>query len=78
MGRLTGKTAIITGASSGVGEATALALALEGAAVVLAARRLDRLKALVNDIHANGGRALAVQVDIADTGQVQRMVMEAI
>jgi len=55
---------IITGASSGIGEATARRLAREGAAVVLAARRRERLERLAEEIAASGGRALAVPTDI--------------
>jgi NADP-dependent 3-hydroxy acid dehydrogenase YdfG len=57
---LSGKTAIVTGASSGIGRATAMALAQAGAAVVLHARRKDRLTKLTTDIQAQGGRAFAV------------------
>ena len=60
---LSGKTAIVTGASSGIGRSTALALAGDGAAVVVSARREDRLKALVGEIVARGGKALAVAGD---------------
>src|SRR6476469_2766828 len=65
-GALEGKVVAITGASSGIGEATALALAAEGAAVSLGARREDRLKELAQRIEADGGRALAIEVDVAD------------
>jgi NADP-dependent 3-hydroxy acid dehydrogenase YdfG len=60
---LAGKTAIVTGASSGIGRATALTLAQAGAAVVIHARRQDRLDALASEIAAQGGRALAVAGD---------------
>jgi NADP-dependent 3-hydroxy acid dehydrogenase YdfG len=65
-GRLQGKVALLTGASSGIGEASALALAKEGAAVAVAARRQDRLDALVAAVQAAGGRALALPGDVAD------------
>ncbi len=64
MGRLTGKTAIITGANSGIGKATAELFAQEGANVVLAARRLEKLKEVEAAITAAGGRAISVQADV--------------
>ncbi len=63
---LKGKVALVTGASNGIGEATARALAARGAAVVLAARSEERLGFLVREISAAGGRALAVKTDVAD------------
>ncbi|MEA2403712.1 MAG: hypothetical protein QOE08_359 [Thermoleophilaceae bacterium] len=65
-GPLEGKVAAITGASSGIGEATALALAEAGAAVALGARREDRLKELAEKIESNGGRAAALKCDVSD------------
>lgn len=61
--QLAGKTAVITGASSGMGRATALALSAAGAAVVVQARRAERLQTLVAEIEGRGGRALAVPGD---------------
>ena len=64
--RLEGAVALVTGASSGIGEATAKALAAEGVAVSLVARRRDRLEALAEGIEGNGGRALVVEADVTD------------
>jgi NAD(P)-dependent dehydrogenase (short-subunit alcohol dehydrogenase family) len=64
--RLTGQVAIVTGASSGLGVAFSRALAEAGASVVLAARRTDRLADVAASIEAEGGRAVGVQVDVAD------------
>ena len=67
---LTGRVALVTGASSGLGARFAEVLASQGAAVVLAARRLDRLEALAGKIKAAGGRALAVQMDATDADSI--------
>jgi len=74
MGSLVGKVAAITGASSGIGEATALALAAEGCTVALGARRKDRIDALAGRIEADGGRALAIEVDVADEESARSFV----
>jgi 3-oxoacyl-[acyl-carrier protein] reductase len=63
---LTGEVALVTGASSGLGERFAQVLADNGARVVLAARRVDRLEALVAKIRAGGGEAIAVELDVAN------------
>ena len=76
MGKLDGKVALITGASSGIGEATAIALAKEGASVGLAARRGDRLGELAGKIEADGGKALPVEVDVSDHARVEAMIGE--
>src|SRR4051812_39102508 len=72
--KLDGTVAIVTGASSGIGAATARRLALEGASVALLARRKDRLDALVNEISDSGGVAVAVQSDISDQAQADAAV----
>lgn len=74
--QLTGKVAIVTGASSGIGEAAAIALAAAGAKVAIAARRADRLDTLAQRIQAAGGEALAIVADVADESQVQTMVQQ--
>ena len=74
MGKLDGKVAVITGASSGIGEATAEALAAEGAAVVVAARREERLKDLVGRINGDGGKALAFACDVTDEQQAHALI----
>ncbi len=71
---LTGTVALVTGASSGIGEATAAALASEGAAVALAARRRDRLDDLAARIDRGGGRSLVVECDVTDEAQARRAV----
>jgi NADP-dependent 3-hydroxy acid dehydrogenase YdfG len=73
---LAGKVAAITGASSGIGEATALALADAGAAVSLAARRGDRIDELAKRIEADGGRAIAIETDVTDEQQANAFVRE--
>jgi len=74
---LHGRVVAVTGASSGIGEATALACAKAGAAVALAARRAERIEALAGRIASEGGRALAVQTDVAEEAQAQAFVQRA-
>ena len=74
MSELNGKVVIITGASSGIGEASARMLAREGATVVLVARRLDRLDVLKDEIVQNGGKALAIAADVTDGAGRRRIV----
>src|SRR5690349_5691057 len=76
--RLAGRVAVITGASSGIGEGAAIALAAEGARVVVTARRADRLQALVQRIEAAGGEALALPGDVTDEGFATDVVKEAV
>ncbi len=71
--RLDGTVALVTGASSGIGEATALALAAEGATVAIAARRRDRLESLAEKIGGDG-RVLVHETDVTDVSQVNAMV----
>jgi NADP-dependent 3-hydroxy acid dehydrogenase YdfG len=68
----------ITGASSGIGEATALAAAQAGAAVALAARRAERIEALARRIEDGGGRAIAVPTDVSDEAQARAFVARTI
>lgn len=75
---ITGKTVVITGASSGMGEATARHLAEKGASVVLGARRTDRIDALAAEIMAAGGKAIAVATDVTKRDDLQRLVDAAI
>ncbi|MBD2070840.1 SDR family NAD(P)-dependent oxidoreductase [Leptolyngbya sp. FACHB-671] len=74
--KLAGKVAIVTGASSGIGEATALALADVGATVAIAARRSDRLEALAKRILDQGGEVLSITADVSDEAQVKAMVQK--
>jgi NADP-dependent 3-hydroxy acid dehydrogenase YdfG len=76
-GGLEGRRALITGASSGIGEATALAFVAEGAAVALGARRKDRLDALVERIEGDGGRAVAIEADVSEEAQASSLVAGA-
>jgi NADP-dependent 3-hydroxy acid dehydrogenase YdfG len=77
-GRLQGTTALVTGASSGIGEATAVALAQEGAAVAVAARRRERLEALAERIHRDGGTALVLETDVTDREQAEQAVADTV
>lgn len=74
---LTGRTVIVTGASSGIGHHIAGTLASNGATVVLGARRADRLSARVAEITEAGGRAIALPLDVCDTGSVESFLADA-
>ncbi len=71
---LSGQVVAVTGASSGIGEATAIACARAGAAVALAARRVERIQALAERITQEGGRALAVETDVGEESQARAFV----
>ena len=73
-----GKIVVITGASSGLGEATARLLSAQGASVVLGARRIDRLRVLADELSRRSGKALAVPTDVIQCDQVKRLVDTAV
>ena len=75
---ISGKVVVITGASSGLGEATARYLADRGATVMLGARRTERLQTLVDEIIRRGGTASALMTDVTDATQVQALVDAAV
>lgn len=77
MSNLNEKVIIITGASSGIGEATARLLAKNGAKVILGARRTDRLEAIANSIHADGGIAEYQALDVTQRSQLEAIVQFA-
>jgi NADP-dependent 3-hydroxy acid dehydrogenase YdfG len=74
---LSSRVVAVTGASSGIGEATALACARAGASVALAARRLERIEALAQRIVEDGGRAIAVQTDVGEESEARSFVERA-
>jgi NADP-dependent 3-hydroxy acid dehydrogenase YdfG len=78
MNNIEGKIVVITGASSGLGEAAARMLSAEGATVVLGARRLDRIQTLANELEKQGAKALALRTDVTIAGQVKELVDSAI
>jgi NADP-dependent 3-hydroxy acid dehydrogenase YdfG len=73
-----GKVVVITGASSGLGEATARLLCAHGASIVLGARRVDRLLSLADELTGRGGKALPVRTDVTQYGEVKRLVDTAV
>jgi len=78
MKRLAGKIAIVTGSSSGIGKAIALTFGKEGASVVVAARRKDLCEKTAAQIRKNGGDAMAIQTDVTDEAQVERLITETV
>ena len=78
MSEMNGRVALVTGASSGIGKATAEVFAAKGAKVVLAARRSDELASLAKEIEGRGGEATAVTADVSAAEAVERMVSHAI
>ena len=77
-GKLAGKVAIVTGASSGIGRASVYALAAEGAKVGVVARSADMVRAIVDEINGQGGTALACPADVADPAAVQGIVAQVV
>ena len=73
-----GKVVVITGASSGLGEATARLLSSQGATVVLGARRVERIQSLADELTKNGGKALAIATDVTQHEQVKHLVDSAV
>ncbi|MGN6390237.1 MAG: SDR family oxidoreductase [Burkholderiaceae bacterium] len=76
--RIEGKVVVITGASSGLGEATARHLSEQGAVVVLGARRIERIEALAGELTSRGGKAIALGTDVTDRAQVRRLADAAV
>jgi NAD(P)-dependent dehydrogenase (short-subunit alcohol dehydrogenase family) len=78
MGEMTAKVLLVTGASSGIGRATALRFGSEGADVALVARRADRLADVARAVDAAGGRAVSIAADLAREAEIERVVREAV
>ena len=73
-----GKVVVVTGASSGLGEAAARFLSTQGASVVLGARRVDRIQALAGELTSRGGKSLAIKTDVTRRDEVQALVDAAV
>ena len=78
MGKLDGKIALITGAASGIGKASAILFAQEGAKVVVVDRDLPGAKAAVDEIATAGGKAIAIETDVSESADIQRMIATTI
>jgi 3-oxoacyl-[acyl-carrier protein] reductase len=78
MNRLAHKVAIVTGSSSGIGKAIALCFGLEGASVVVTARRMVLCEQTVAQIKERGGEAWAIQTDVTDEGQIERLLEKTV
>src|ERR1700689_5370175 len=78
MPNITNKVVVITGASSGIGESTAKLLAEQGAKVVLGARRLNRINAVVQAISATGGKAIGFACDVTKRAEVEALIQKAV
>ncbi|QEC76418.1 SDR family oxidoreductase [Mucilaginibacter ginsenosidivorax] len=78
MKNIKGKVVVITGASSGLGEATARMLSAEGAVVILGARRADRIVSIANELTKKGGKALAVPTNVTNAEHVKKLVATAV
>ena len=76
--KLKGKVAIVTGASKGIGKGIAVRYAQEGAAVVLASRSMDLLSSIAGQINQEGGKALALEVDVSDYESVEKMLDQSV
>jgi NADP-dependent 3-hydroxy acid dehydrogenase YdfG len=76
--RLDGTVALVTGASSGIGAATAQALVAQGASVALAARRVDNLESLAAQLRDQGGTALVIETDVTDESQARAAVEQTV
>src|SRR5579864_4577727 len=78
MSNITDKVVVITGASSGIGKSTSTLLAAQGARVVLGARRSDRIDAVVQEISASGGKAIAFVTDVTKRAEVEALIRRTV